>query len=77
MTETYPLLITDDIFTHLAEGCIFTKLDLLQAYLLLPLDDDSKLGLFKYNHLPYGVSVAPAIYQFVMDHILLISAPTV
>ena len=48
-----------------------------------------KEGLFRYNHLPHGVSVTPAIFQSVMDHILhnlpvacysddiLISAPTV
>ena len=46
-------------------------------------------GLFRYNRLPYGVSVAPAIFQSVMDHVLhnllvacylddvLIAAPTV
>ena len=96
-TKTYPLPTTDDIFARLAGGRIFTKLDLLQAYLQLPVDDDSKdllvintpKGLFRYNRLPYGVSVAPAIFQSVMDRILhnlpvacylddiLISAPTV
>ena len=96
-TKTYPLPTTDDIFARLAGGRIFTKLDLSQAYLQLPVDDDSKdllvintpKGLFRYNRLPYGVSVAPAIFQSVMDRILhnlpvacylddiLISAPTV
>ena len=96
-TKTYPLPTTDDIFARLAGGHIFTKLDLSQAYLQLPGDDDSKdllvintpKGLFRYNRLPYGVSVAPAIFQSVMDRILhnlpvacylddiLISAPTV
>ena len=57
------------IFARLAGGRIFTKLDLSQTYLQLPVDDDSKdllvintpKGLFRYNRLPYGVSVAPAI----------------
>lgn len=61
---------TEDIFTWLAGGLVFTKLDLAQAYLQLPVDDYSKpllvintpKGLFRYNRLPYGVSVAPAIF---------------
>ena len=77
-TKTYPLPTTEDIFARLAGGNIFTKLDLSQAYLQLPVDDDGKdlliintpKGLFRYNHLPYGVSVAPAIFQSVMDRIL-------
>ena len=96
-TKSYPLLTTEDIFTHLARDRVFTKLDLLQAYLQLPVDEDSKdllvintpKGLFRYNGLPYGVSVARAIFQSVMDRILqglpvscylddiLIAAPTV
>ena len=95
-TKQYPLPTTDNIFARLAGGKIFTKLDLVQAYLQLPVDDDSKSllvintpkGLFRYNRLPYGVSVAPAIFQAVMDRVLqglpvacylddiLIAAPT-
>ena len=44
----------------------------------LPVDDDSKsllvinnpMGLFRYNRLPYGVSVVPAIFQAVMNRVL-------
>ena len=95
-TKLYPLPTVEDIFARLAGGRVFTKLDLSQAYLQLPVDDDSKSllvintpkGLFQYNRLPYGVSVAPAIFQSVMDRVLqglpvacylddiLIAAPT-
>ena len=95
-TKLYPLPNVEDIFARLAGGKIFTKLDLSQAYLQLPVDEDSKgllvintpKGLFRYNRLPYGVSVAPAIFQSVMDRVLqglpvacylddiLIAAPT-
>ena len=59
-------------------GKVFAKLDLSQAYLQLPVDENSKvllvinmtMVLFQYNHLPYGVSVAPAIFQSVMDRVL-------
>ena len=68
-TKTYPLSTTEDIFACLTGGRVFTKLDLSEAYLQLPVDDDSKdllvintpKGLFWYNRLLYGVSVAPAI----------------
>ena len=95
-TKLYPLPMVEDIFARLAGGKVFTKLDLSQAYLQLPVDEDSKgllvintpKGLFRYNRLPYGVSVAPAIFQSVMDRVLqglpvacylddiLIAAPT-
>ena len=56
---------------------MFSKLDLSQAYLQLPVDEDSKdflvintpKGLFRYNRLPHGVLVAPAIFQSVMDQV--------
>ena len=76
--KSYPMPTTEDIFARLAGGHVFTKLDLSQAYLQLPVDEDSKdllvintpKGLFRYNRLPYGVSVAPAIFQSVMDRVL-------
>ena len=54
--------MVEDIFARLAGGKVFTKLDLSQAYLQLPVDEDSKAllvintlkGLFQYNRLPYG-----------------------
>ena len=50
---------------------MFSKLDLDNAYLQMPLDDESKQyvtinthkGLFRYNRLPIGVASAPAIFQ--------------
>jgi len=95
-TKLYPLPMVEDIFARLAGGKVFTKLDLPLAYLQLPVDKESKellvintpKELFQYNRLPYGVSVAPAIFQSVMDRVLqglsvacylddiLIAAPT-
>ncbi|XP_062589261.1 uncharacterized protein K02A2.6-like [Saccostrea cucullata] len=78
--EHYPLPNTDDMFASLAGGKKFTKLDLSQAYSQLELDRESQecltinthLGLFRYARLPYGVSSASAIFQSVMDQVLLI-----
>ena len=59
-------------------GKVFTKLDMSQAYLQLPLDDNSKelvtinthKGLFQYNRLPFWVSAAPAVFQRCMESLL-------
>ena len=67
----------EDLFVKLTGGCIFTKIDLSQAYLQLPLDESKTFivinthkGSFRYTQLPFGISVAPGIFQRVMDNIL-------
>ena len=56
----------------------FSKLDLQDAYLQLPLDTASKQyvainthrGLFQYNRLPFGIASALAIFQRHMEMLL-------
>ena len=56
----------------------FSKIDLQDAYLQIPLDDASSelttintpFGLFRYKFLPFGLSVSPAIFQDVMNKIV-------
>ncbi len=65
--DKYPIPRVEDLFAKLAWEKVFTKLDLSQAYLQLPLDEELKVlvvvntqkGLFCYTRLPYGVSSAP------------------
>ncbi len=65
----------EDPYTILAGGLQFTTLDLKYAYNQVPGDDDSKdtstinttNGLLRYNHQPLGVSVAPGIFQCIID----------
>ena len=74
----YPLPKAEDIFSTLNGGKKFTKLDLSQAYLQLPIDVESQQlstinthkGLFQYTRLPYSIASAPAIFQMTMDKIL-------
>ena len=62
----------------MAGGEQFSKLDLSHAYQQIVLKNESQLfvtitthkGLFKYNHLPFGVAIAPAIFQRVMENLL-------
>jgi len=59
-------------------GKYFSKLDLRDAYLQLPLDTPSKQyvainthrGLFQYNRLPFGVASDPAVFQRHMEVLL-------
>ena len=77
-TEGYPLPTVQDLFSTLAGGTVFTKLDLKQAYQQLEVDENSQeyltinthKGLYKYTRLPFGVSSAPSIFQATMDQIL-------
>ena len=76
--DQYPLPKSEDLFTTLAGGKKFTKLDLSQAYQQLVLEDESRKyltinthrGLYCYTRLPFGVASAPAMFQQVMDIIL-------
>lgn len=76
--DTYPIPSLDDLFSGLAEGQVFSKLDMSQAYAQLCLDEESKKytvinthrGLFKYNRLSFGISAAPGIFQRAMEELL-------
>ena len=76
--ETYPLPRIEDLFALLAGGKCFSKLDLAHAYLQVELDQSAKKyvtinthrGLYTYNHLPFGVASAPAIFQQMIENIL-------
>ena len=59
--DTYPIPTLDDLFSGLAGGKVFSKLDMNQAYAQLCLDDKFKQytvinthrGLFQYNRLSF------------------------
>ena len=76
--DKYPLPRVNDLYASLAGGETFSKLDLRHAYLQLPLDEGSReyvtinthKGLFRYTRLPYGISVAPSIFQRALECVL-------
>ena len=67
--DTYPIPSIHNLFSNVAGGVIFSKLDMSQAYAQLCLGDQSKqfivinthCGLFQYNYLSFGISAAPGI----------------
>ncbi|XP_014834021.1 PREDICTED: uncharacterized protein K02A2.6-like [Poecilia mexicana] len=77
-TVQYPLPRIEDIFSSLAGGKKFSKIDLSQAYLQMEVEESSKKfltinthkGLYQYNRLVFGVASAPAIWQRAMDQVL-------
>ena len=78
IVDKYPLPRIEDILSSLGNAKVFSKLDLANAYLQLPLEEESKeyvtisthRGLYRYNRLPFGVSSAPAIFQRTMESLL-------
>ena len=74
----YPLPNPEEVFARLNGGKIFSKIDLSEAYLQIPMEEQSsKLlcisthkGLFKFNRLAFGVKTAPAIFQQIIDTML-------
>eukprot|EP00079_Xenopus_tropicalis_P016020 XP_004914327.1 PREDICTED: uncharacterized protein K02A2.6-like [Xenopus tropicalis] len=76
--EHYPLPRIEDLFASLAGGKRFSKLDLSQAYLQIPVHENSRKyltitthkGMFVYNRLPFGITSAPSIFQRAMEQVL-------
>ena len=74
----YPLPTLEEVFNKLNGGVVFSKVDLSNAYLQIPVEEEcSKLlcintqrGLYKFERLAFGVKVASAIFQQVMDTML-------
>lgn len=74
----HPSLTITELFATFGTSKVFTKLDLPQAYLRLVLDNESAealtvnnlKGLYKVCRLPFGISVAPGLFQRVVDSLL-------
>ena len=69
----------DEIFASLQEEKLFTTLELSNAYNQLVLNIKSRLfctcsshiGLFKVKRFPFGVTIATAFFQVIMENLLL------
>jgi hypothetical protein len=74
----YPLPVIEELFEELFEAKWFTTLDLRSGFhkIMVHEDDQYKTafqthhGHFEYKVMPYGLTGAPATFQFVMNHIL-------
>ncbi|XP_060543046.1 uncharacterized protein K02A2.6-like [Pantherophis guttatus] len=76
--SAYPVPLVQHLLHSLGRGRIFAKLDLAQAYQQLPIDEATAeaqtivthRGTFKCKRLQFGVSVAPGLFQSLMERLL-------
>ncbi|KAJ7991327.1 hypothetical protein DPEC_G00296170 [Dallia pectoralis] len=76
--DKYPLPTTEELTTHFYGSRVFSKLDLRQGYLQIPLQPESRnltafithTGLYRYTRMPFGLSSAPSCFQKIMSTIL-------
>nr|XP_037290929.1 uncharacterized protein K02A2.6-like [Rhipicephalus microplus] len=76
--HAYPVPVVSHVLASLSGGTIFAKLNLAQAYQQLPVTDESAAaqtivthrGAFRVRRLQFGVSVAPGIFQNLMETLL-------
>ncbi|XP_026562549.1 uncharacterized protein K02A2.6-like [Pseudonaja textilis] len=76
--SAYPVPVVQHLLHSLGGGRVFAKLDLAQAYQQLPVDAETAeaqtivthRGAFRCNRLQFGVSVAPGVFQSLMERLL-------
>ena len=76
--DPYKSPATDVVLDQLAGGKYFAEIDLKEAYAQIPVDEETSFllavntpaGLHRVTRLPYGIKVAPAIFQRIMDGLL-------
>ena len=73
--HSYPLLTSEDIFSKLNGGKIFSKIDFSEAYLQVKIDEECPKyltihmhqGLYALRRLSFGLKVTPSLFQQIMD----------
>jgi len=68
----------EDIFAKLNGANYFSRVDLKDAFLQIPIANGSKkyttintpFGLFQYNFLPFGLTISPSVFQTTIDYII-------
>ncbi|XP_026563420.1 uncharacterized protein K02A2.6-like, partial [Pseudonaja textilis] len=76
--SAYPVPVVQHLLHSLGGGRVFAKLDLAQAYQQLPVDEETAeaqtivthRGAFRCKRLQFGVSVAPGVFQSLMERLL-------
>ena len=77
-TVQYPFPTVESVLGRISDAKIFSKLDLAQAYLQLPLSEGSKKfttintteGLYQFQFLPFGIASSSAIFQSFLCQVL-------
>ncbi|XP_055695953.1 uncharacterized protein K02A2.6-like [Lutzomyia longipalpis] len=77
-THNYPIPGPDELFAKFSDTRVFSHIDLSDAYLQVPVDEESSKiltihttrGLFRFNRLPPGIRCAPGIFQELVETML-------
>ena len=76
--EQYPLPTLEDMMQDLQGGKKFSKIDLSHAYHQIELDEEARKyttinthrGLYQYTRLPFGLALAPALFQRTIESLI-------
>ena len=76
--HTYPLPTPEEIFSKLNRGKVFSKIDLSEVYLQVKVEEEctkyltihTHKCLYRLRRLPFGLKVAPSLFQQIMDTML-------
>ncbi|VBB35116.1 unnamed protein product, partial [Acanthocheilonema viteae] len=76
--DHYTIPSLDSLLVKLSGSSLFSVIDLKDAFNQIPIEEDSQslltigtpYGYYKYTRLPFGLSVAPNLFQRVMDDLL-------
>ena len=77
-SQTYTLPTPEEMFSALANGESYTKLDLARAYKQMKVKEECQplltinthRGLYRYTRLPFGITTAPSLWQRAMAQVL-------
>jgi hypothetical protein len=75
VVKKYPIPTVEDISCKVRDKCVFTVLDLNDGFWHVALDEESSTlcsfatpdGIYKFNKLPFGISSAPEVFQYLTD----------
>ena len=78
VTDQYPLPLIQDIHASLGGARLFSTLDLKSEYWQIPIREEDTnnssfvvpFGTFRFEVLPFGLAIAPAIFQRTLDIVL-------
>ena len=73
-----PLATVDEVISSIGNAQVFSKIDLSQAFMQLPIHSSYKKylvintvhGLYQFNYLPFGLSASPGIFQAFISKVL-------
>ena len=76
--DRYPLPMSEELTAQFHGSTVFSKLDLREGYLQVPLHPESRnltafvthLGVFCYMRIPFGLTSTPSCFQKVMTSVL-------